>query len=727
MASLTDPKDLIPYMQVLLPGLKEVMVDPVPEARAIAAKALVSIVEKLGEDSFPGLLAELIATLKRDTTAVDRSGAAQGVSEVAPGLGLERLEALLPEVLANVKSPRPYVREGFMMLLIYLPATHGDKFTAYLGNIIPPVLSGLADESERVRDAALRAGRIVVRNYATKAVDLLLPELEQGLFDVNWRIRLSSVQLMGDLLYRISGITKNPMAEFLPQQQSKGDDDDTDKAAGDHGRSALIEALGLQRYQQVLAALYMVRADSTAMVRQWSITVWKSLVSNTPRTLKEIFSIMMSMVIASLASPSNSKRGVAARTMGDLVRKLGEGILHEIVPILERGLESPDLDTRQGVCIGMSEIMATAGKQQITDFVTRCIPSVRSALVDPEPERGGCSSANLKAQQDQGATDEANYALEALKEIMAVRSNVVFPVLIPTLIAKPITRFHARALGSLISAAGPALNRRLSSILSALLDALVSQDDEVEDLQATMKVLLMSVGEDGLNALMALLIDAVTEPVVARNATPSTKDIWAYSRALTAVGVFFKETKIPFTDPNSLTGSGGLSTYVGDWITRLVVWLAASGEAETVKAAWEALDSVVGVIRKDDLEKYVVPLRKAIRTAGERAGISGKSEIAGFLLPKVRTLKTSSNLPGLMYGHPDVREQAAFGLGDLVDYTSHDALKPFVTQITGPLIRIIGDRFPMGVKSGILQTLHRLLVKVPALLKPFLPQLQRTI
>ncbi|KAI8814624.1 armadillo-type protein [Cladochytrium replicatum] len=753
MASLTDPKDLIPYMEVLLPGLKEVMVDPVPEARAIAAKALGSMVEKLGEDNFPGLLAELIATLKRDTSAVDRSGAAQGVSEVVAGLGLQRLEALLPEVLTNVKSPRPYVREGFMMLLIYLPATHGDKFTTYLGTIIPPVLSGLADESEPVRDAALRAGRIVVRNYATKAVDLLLPELEQGLFDDNWRIRLSSVQLMGDLLYRISGITKNPMAEFLPQQQSKGDDEDADNAAGDHGRSSLIEALGLQRYQQVLAALYMVRADATAMVRQSSITVWKSLVSNTPRTLKEIFSIMMSMVIGSLASPSNSKRGVAARTMGDLVRKLGEGILHEIVPILERGLESPDLDTRQGVCIGMSEIMATAGKQQITDFVTRCIPSVRTALVDPEPEvRSAAAQAfdmlhshlgngavdavlpsllnDLKTQQDQGATGEANYALEALKEIMAVRSNVVFPVLIPTLIAKPITRFNARALGSLISVAGPALTRRLSTILSALLEAIVSQEEEIEDLQATMKVLLMSVGEDGLNTLMALLTDAVTEPVVARNVTPSTKDIWTYSRkraaALTAVGVFFKETKIPFTDPNSMTGSGGLSTYVGDWINRLVVWLSAAGEPDTVKAAWEALDSVVGVIRKDELEKYVVPLRKAIRTSGERAGISGKSEIAGFLLPKGIGPVLPIFLQGLMYGHPDVREQAAIGLGDLVDYTSPDALKPFVTQITGPLIRIIGDRFPMGVKSGILQTLHRLLLKVPALLKPFLPQLQRT-
>eukprot|EP00833_Pecoramyces_ruminatium_P005796 jgi/Orpsp1_1/1179828/evm.model.c7180000070932.1 len=58
--------------------------------------------------------------------------------------------------------------------------------------------------------------------------------------------------------------------------------------------------------------------------------------------------------------------------------------------------------------------------------------------------------------------------------------------------------------------------------------------------------------------------------------------------------------------------------------------------------------------------------------------------------------------------------------------TSADSLKPFVTKITGPLIRVIGDRFPWQVKAAILKTLNILLTKVPLMVKPFLPQLQRT-
>jgi hypothetical protein len=45
----------------------------------------------------------------------------------------------------------------------------------------------------------------------------------------------------------------------------------------------------------------------------------------------------------------------------------------------------------------------------------------------------------------------------------------------------------------------------------------------------------------------------------------------------------------------------------------------------------------------------------------------------------------------------EAREAAAEGLGEMVAVTSQDSLRPFVVQITGPLIRIIGDRFPSQV------------------------------
>lgn len=102
----------------------------------------------------------------------------------------------------------------------------------------------MADENEFVRETALKAGQRIVNMYAESAIQLLLPELERGLFDDNWRIRFrlklfytfkyrmifiqfkilfySSVQLLGDLLYRISGVSGKMSTETASDDDNFG-------------------------------------------------------------------------------------------------------------------------------------------------------------------------------------------------------------------------------------------------------------------------------------------------------------------------------------------------------------------------------------------------------------------------------------------------------------------------------------------------------------------------
>lgn len=68
------------------------------------------------------------------------------------------------------------------------------------------------------------------------------------------------------------------------------------------------------------------------------------------------------------------------------VSQLGERVLPEIVPILERGLRSERADQRQGVCIGLGEILASTSRDAVLSFADGLVPTVRTALCDPLPE-----------------------------------------------------------------------------------------------------------------------------------------------------------------------------------------------------------------------------------------------------------------------------------------------------------------------------------------------------
>lgn len=173
MAILTDSNDLIPYLPILISELETSMVDPVPATRSTASRSIGALVEKLGEDQFPDLIPRLMSTLKAKDRVGDRLGSAQGLAEIIYGLGIHKLEELLPIILKNCTASQSHVREGFMPLLIYLPGAFSSSFSPYLSQIIPPILSGLADDVEGVRETSIKAGRLVITNFAAKAVDLL--------------------------------------------------------------------------------------------------------------------------------------------------------------------------------------------------------------------------------------------------------------------------------------------------------------------------------------------------------------------------------------------------------------------------------------------------------------------------------------------------------------------------------------------------------------------------
>ncbi|WEW57900.1 translational activator of GCN4 [Emydomyces testavorans] len=704
LAHLTERKDLTSHLPILVAGLKAAIVDPVPTTRATASKALGSLIEKLGEDSLPDLIPSLMATLKSETGAGDRLGSAQALSEVLAGLGTSRLEETLPSILQNVSSLKASVREGFMSLFIFLPACFGNSFASYLSKIIPPILSGLADDVEAIRETSLRAGRLLVKNFATKSIDLLLPELERGLADDSHRIRLSSVELVGDLLFNLTGI--NTKAEI---------DEEEDTVA--QASQSLLEVLGEEKRNKVLSALYICRCDTSGLVRSAAINVWKALVAS-PRTLKELAPTMTQLIIRRLGSANMEQKVIAGNALGELIKKAGEGVLSTLLPSLEAGLlASTEIDARQGICIALRELVISSSEESLESYEKILISIVRTALLDANQDvREAAAEAFDALQQALGKrivdrvlpdllhllhTDtDADRALAALLTLLTehTRANIILPNLIPTLLASPMTVFNAKALACLAEVAGSALTRRLPNILNSLIDnSLSAQNEKIQpEINNAFDAVLISVDEfDGLNAAMNVMLTLMKHDDHRKRAAAANR-----------LASFFAKTTID------------ISRYHPELI-RVCLISFDDYDRNVVAASWEALTQLTSHMRKEEMEVLVIPTRQVLR----QVGVAG-ANLPGFCLPKGISAILPIFLQGLLNGTVDQRVQSALAIGDIIDRTSPEALKPFVTQITGPLIRVVSER-SADIKCSVFLAINKLLEKIPLFIKPFLPQLQR--
>lgn len=707
MAILVDSKDLRPYLPQLVEELEVAMVDPVPATRSTAARALGSLVEKLGENQFPDLIPRLLLTLQDESKAGDRLGSAQALSEVICGLGIDKLEDLLPTILSNAVSPRSAIRSGFMPLLLFLPVCFGAQFSPYLTKIIPPILAGLADIDEDIRETAIKAGRLIVKNYAKKAVDILLPELEAGIFDSNYRIRLSSLELTGDLLFQVTGISgKSELAEDQIDHSSEIN-------------KSLIDVLGQERRDRVLSALFICRSDTTGIVRSAAVDIWKALVANTPRTVKEILPTLTSIIVKRLASNDESQRAIAAATLGEMVRRVGSNALDQLLPTLENNLITGDTDTKQGICIALTELIQSASSDVLREYQDSFIKITRDALIDSSSQVRESAAQSFQALQEElgkvvideiipyllnllQSSEDSENALSALQDIMTTKSEIIFPILIPTLLTPPIDAFKVKALSALASVAGTALYKRLSSIINTLIQAVIDSKSESEEYQEEIKAsfdkILLSIDSDsGIHPLMQQLLSLV------KHEDPVKRGI-IYER----LGNFFKDTSLDY------------SMYTQDMVQQFILSLDDKSP-QVVQGTFEALTSLIKSQSKESLEKLVKPAYQSLVLTGVKG-----EEIAGFRLNRGPNCILPIFLHGLMYGNNEQKELSSLSIADIIDKTPATILKPFATIITGPLIRVIGEKVTSDIKVGILIALTNLLKKIPQFLRPFIPQLQRT-
>lgn len=414
---------------------------------------------------------------------------------------------------------------------------------------------------------------------------------------------------------------------------------------------------------------------------------------------------------------------MAAGCLGELVRKMGERVLQKIIPILQEGICSSEAATRQGVCTGIQEVLQNVTRQQLADMLPTMLPTIQTALCDEDEAvrtaaggafgilfRGGAGGAVdtvIPSLLTGLAGPEPGQALAGLRVILGVRPMALNSML-PKLLKPPLSAADVTALGSLSEVAGPAVHGHLSAIMPPLLELCSAPPDAADTReQAAREALLRviaTVTEDGAYLLVAEIVKALEEPVRRRGAADAAARLCSAAKY-------------------------DMQDHLTSILTALLPLLMVTDE-EVLLAVWTAIGAATAAVPKEFAPSYVRTLKEGVATAVERQRrkrLPGPLLLPGLCLPKALTPLLPIYLQGVLQGSSaELREMAAQGLGDLVKATGDATLKPFVIQITGPLIRIIGDRFASSVKGAILETLAALLDKAGPALKPFLPQLQTT-
>jgi len=185
-------------------------------------------------------------------------------------------------------------------------------------------------------------------------------------------------------------------------------------------------------------------------------------------------------------------------------------------------------------------------------------------------------------------------------------------------------------------------------------------------------------------------------------------------------------------------GSEAVFTEYLPVMLKLFLSRVAETEKTLLQAVINALQALSTAVPHAEFMNHVDFMRSCISStasaARHRTGAAqyfqhpttGEFQLPIFRIPKSLDALFVVLLYALMNGSVPARETAAEALGELAQMADAAVLKPLLIKTTGPLIRVIGDRFPSTVKAAILQTLCTLLNKGGIALKAFAPQLQTT-
>merc|ERR1711957_604268 len=292
---------------------------------------------------------------------------------------------------------------------------------------------------------------------------------------------------------------------------------------------------------------------------------------------------------------------------------------------------------------------------------------------------------------------------------LGVRSRELLPYIIPRLLKTPLTIISG--------VTSETIHMHFNSIVPTLISELSSffdldlEEEEEEAVRQCFRALCHNIDFTGINWLVGEIVKKCAQD----KESVRTEACWSLQILLEErkeAADFYEQVPV---------------------IIRELLHRLNDDSTVVLKANNKALSALTSCVPAEELVKHLQFSRNLIASmvsdARYRKGGVGDRQfyLPGFNMPKGLEPLMPIYQRGILYGNSAVREAAAAGLGELIIITANKYLAgPFLIKLTGPLLRIVGDRNPSAVKIAIVQTLGLILTKGGPALRAFVPQFQTT-
>lgn len=319
-------------MDILIEGLQLSLGDALSEVRQFAARAIGKLSEKIGVENCEKFFKFIWDTLENEAAnAIERGGAAQGMSEILNGLGLEYFEGQLPNIFEKIQDKRAHVREGYVGIFVFLPVIMKNSFEPFIKEILENICEYVSDDDERTREITLRVLRILIQNYGSSNAEMLMGPINDGFFSYNWQKRNSAIILSGEML--------EVLHKSLQQEEHK-----------DQKKMTLF-------YINYMS-IYILRSDELEQIRNNATNIWKTYIENTPRTLKQAMPMLNDRLIFAIIRDDPIDQ-IAKMSIKNFCSKYGESFFPQFLEDITGKLKlyENDFSKLKGILLVISEYM----------------------------------------------------------------------------------------------------------------------------------------------------------------------------------------------------------------------------------------------------------------------------------------------------------------------------------------------------------------------------------